>query len=515
MMGAFDSRVVLESLVWLRPEILLTLVGFAILGLAVVVPKEQQRWAGSLAVVGLIVAGTLVALYTPAVPFSGPKVDAGGAVGAFLDPSGHPALVVDGFSIVLKIIFLAGAVLTVLLAMSFLDVEDAQAAEFYALVLFAVLGMMFLASGNDFATIYIGLETMALSSYVLVGFTRSSRATNEAALKYFLLGAVASAVLLYGISLVFGATGSYNLSGIAGAIAERPRGSSTLLEIGAVLILVGMGFKIAAVPFHMWVPDAYEGAPTPVAAFLSTAAKAAAFAMLLRVFHQGFHALAAWWTPLLVVLSVASMTLGNVVAILQDNVKRMLAYSSIAHAGYLLMGLISVGGAAGDPLTQAHGVTAVVLYLLAYTFTNAGAFSLVVMLRRRGVIGDRVGDFVGLSRSNPWAAAAMVVFLMSLAGIPCTAGFIGKWWLFGAAVRADFAWLAVVAVVNSAISLYYYARIVVAMYMVSTPAPQRVPISAGVAATFGIAAAFTLWIGVYPQPCIRLAQYAVLPLAGR
>jgi len=485
------------------------------MGLAVVVPQEQQRWGGIVAVIGLVVAGLLVALYAPAVPFSGPKVDEGGVVGTFLDHRGHPALLADGFSIVLKIIFLAGATLSALLALSFLDVEGAQAAEFYAVLLFAVLGMMFLASGNDFATIYIGLETMALSSYVLVGFTRSRRATNEAALKYFLLGAVASAILLYGISLVFGATGSYNLSGIALALARGPRGSSTLLEVGAVLILVGMAFKVAAVPFHMWAPDAYEGAPTPIAAFLSTAAKAAAFAMLLRVFLQGFHALAAEWTPLLLVVSVASMTLGNVVAIRQDNVKRMLAYSTIAHAGYILMGLIAVGGAAGDRLTQAHGVTAVVLYLLAYTFTNTGAFGLVVMLRRRDVIGDRIEDFRGLSRSNPWAAAAMVVFLLSLAGIPCTAGFIGKWWLFGAAVKADLAWLAVVAVINSAISLYYYARVVVAMYMVSPDSPDRVPISPGVAAALAIAAAFTLWIGVYPEPCIRLAQYAALPLPGR
>jgi len=515
MMGAFDPRVILESLVWLKPEILLSLVGFTILGLAVAVPKEQQRWIGMVAIGGLVAAGLLVALYAPALPFSGPKIDPSRALGTFQDIAGHPAFIADGFSIVLKLIFLAGAALAALLAMNFLEVEGVQAGEFYALVLFAVLGMMFLASGNDFATIYVGLETMALSSYVLVGFTRASRASNEAALKYFLLGAMASAILLYGISLVFGATGSYNLSGIAEAIARAPQGSNRLLEIGAVLILVGMAFKIAAVPFHMWTPDAYEGAPTPIAAFLSTAAKAAAFAMLLRVFLQGFYGLAVQWVPLLLVLSVASMTLGNVVAVLQDNVKRMLAYSSIAHAGYILMGLISVGNAAGDPYTQRHGVTAMVLYLLVYTFTNMGAFGLVVMLRRRDVVGDRIDDFRGLSRSNPWAAAAMVVFLLSLAGIPCTAGFIGKWWLFGAAVKANLAWLAVVAVVNSAISLYYYARVVVAMYMVPTTVAERVPVSPGAAAALAIAAAFTIWIGLYPQPCIRLAQYAMLSLPGR
>ncbi len=514
-MAAFDSRALLENLLWLKPEILLTLVSFALLALAVVVPKEGQRWTGLFALAGLVVAAILVALYFPAVPFSGPKVPSDGVAGAFADGAGHPAFLADGFSLVFKAIFLLGAALCVLLALRFLDLEGAQAAEFYALVLFAVLGMMFLASGNDFATIYIGLETTALSSYVLVGFTKAQRKTNEAALKYFLLGVFASAILLYGISLVFGATGSYNLSGIAAAVARGPRGSQVLLEIGAVLILVGMAFKVAAVPFHMWTPDAYEGAPTPVTAFLATAVKAGAFAMLLRVFLQGFYALAAKWTPLVVVLSVASMTLGNVTAIRQENVKRMLAYSSIAHAGYILMGLIAVGAAAGDPLTERYGLTAVVLYLLVYTFANMGAFGLVVMLRRRDVVGDRIEDFRGLSGSNPLAAAGMVVFLLSLAGIPCTAGFIGKWWLFGAAVKADYTWLAVVAVINSAISLYYYARLVVAMYMTQPEIGPRVPLSAGVVTALAIAFGFTILIGLYPQPFILFAQYAMLPLPGR
>ena len=220
------------------------------------------------------------------------------------------------------------------------------------------------------------------------------------------------------------------------------------------------------------------------------------------------------WTPLLVVLSIASMTVGNVVAILQDNVKRMLAYSSIAHVGYLLMGLIAVGAAAGDPVTERYGMTSVVLYLLIYTFTNMGAFGLVVLLRRGDIEGDRVEDFRGLSRSRPLAAAAMVVFLLSLAGIPCTAGFIGKWWLFGAVIQADFVWLAVVAVLNTAISLYYYVRIVVAMYMEPATEAPPVPVSTGMAFALTVALFFTLAIGVYPQPFIRLAELARLPLVG-
>jgi NADH-quinone oxidoreductase subunit N len=498
----------------MRPELLLTLVGLVVLALAVALPAERRHWAAGVALVGVVAAGALAVAYLPGVPIDGPKIVSGEAIGGFHDGAGRPAFLADGFSVVFKIVFLIGAGLCILMSVRYLDHEGAQCGEFYAVVLFAVVGMMFLASGNDFATIYIGLETMALSSYVLVGFSKGSRKSNEAALKYFILGALASGILLYGFSLVYGATGSFNLDGISESIASGAAQPAAMLNIGAVLVLVGMGFKIAAVPFHMWAPDAYEGAPTPVTAFISTAAKAAAFAMLLRVFLRGFYGLADSWTPLLVVLSVASMTLGNVVAIVQDNVKRMLAYSSIAHVGYALMGLIAVGAAGGDAVTERYGLTAVVLYLLIYTFTNMGAFGLVVLLRRGDVVGDRVEDFRGLSRRNPLAAAAMVVFLLSLAGIPCTAGFIGKWWLFGAAIKAHYVWLAVVAVLNTVVSLYYYARLVVAMYMEPAADTTPVPISAGMAFALTVTLFFTLAIGLYPEPFIRLAQMARIPLQG-
>jgi NADH-quinone oxidoreductase subunit N len=508
----FDPRAVAESLVWLKPELLLTLVGFVLLAFSAARAPELRRKAPIVAVFGLIVAGVVLASYAPWWPLAGPK--AGSDAVAFLDAAGRPAFVADGFSLVLKAVFVAGAILCILMAARFMESEEARSGEFYAVVVFAVVGMMFLASGNDFATIYIGLETMALASYVLVGYTKGNRRSTEGALKYFLLGAFASGVLLYGISLVYGTTGSYNLDGIAHAIAAGPRGPFPLLQVGAILVLVGMAFKVAAVPFHMWTPDAYEGAPTPATAFISTAAKAGAFAMLLRVFLHGFYGLARDWVPLFALLAVASMTLGNVVAIVQDNVKRMLAYSSIAHAGYMLMGVIAVGAAGDNVLTQRYGLTAVVLYLVVYTFTNAGAFALVVLLRRREVVGDRIDDFRGLARTNPVAAATMLVFLLSLAGIPCTSGFIGKWWLFGAAIQADYAWLAVVAVVNSTISLYFYARVVVAMYMREPAQAERVPMAPGVRTALVISAAFTLGIGLYPQPFIRMAQFALLPLGG-
>jgi NADH-quinone oxidoreductase subunit N len=514
-MSGFDAGAALSSLAWIKPELLLAVVGFVLLGLSAVLPADRRRAIAAVALIGIVAVALLAAAYAPAFSGAGPTVGPGYGQGSFTDSLGRPGYMTDGFSLVFKIIFLIGAALAVLMAARFLDHEGAQAGEFYAMLVFAVLGMMLLASGNDFAVLYIGLETMALSVYVLVGFTKASRQSNEAALKYFLLGALASGILIYGVSLVYGTTGTFNLDGIALAIAEGSAAPRSLLAVGAILVLVGMAFKIAAVPFHMWTPDAYEGAPTPVTAFISTAAKAAAFAMFLRVFLKGFWGLAADWTPLLVLLSIASMTLGNVVAILQDNVKRMLAYSSIAHAGYMLLGLIAVGASGGDVMTQRYGMTAVVLYLLVYTFTNMGAFGLVVMLRRREIVGDRVEDFRGLSRTNPIAAATMLVFLLSLAGIPSTSGFIGKWWLFGSAVRADYAWLAVIAVVNSAISLYYYARVVVAMYMTPPETAERIDVPAPLAAALAVSLAFTLVIGVYPQPFIRFAQYALLPLAVR
>jgi NADH-quinone oxidoreductase subunit N len=513
-MTGFDPTVFLSNLACLKPELFMTILGFVLMALAVAVPRELRWSIGIVAVVGLIVAAILVAAYFPAFPMGGPKMEPSVRAGAFTDAAGRPAFVADGFAMVFKLIFLIGGALCVLLAMRYLDHEGIQAGEFYAIVVFAILGMMFLASGNDFATIYIGLETMALSSYILVGFNKFNRRSNEAALKYFLMGAFASGVLLYGISLVYGTTGTFNLTGIAQSIERGSPEPMALLQIGAILILVGMGFKIAAVPFHMWAPDAYEGAPTPITGFISTAAKAAAFAMLLRVFLQGFYGLANDWMPLWVLLSVASMTIGNVAAVLQDNVKRMLAYSSIAHAGYMLMGLIAVGAAGEDYMTLRYGMTSVVLYLLVYTFANMGAFGLVTMLRRQDIIGDKIEDFRGLWRTNPLITAAMVIFLLSLAGIPATAGFVGKWWLFGAAIKADYAWLAVIAVLNTAISLYYYIRVAVAMCIESAEGRERVPVPVGVGLAVGLAAFFTLLIGLYPQPFIKLAQLAMLPLGA-
>jgi NADH-quinone oxidoreductase subunit N len=499
-----------QDLHWIVPEMILTGLAFSILLLATVWPAQRRRMLGWLSLVAVVVTAGALLVTQSGVP-SMPE-----RPGGFPIMGDYPSFVADGFSLFFKIVILLSAALTILMSLRYLDTERSQAGEFYALVLLSVVGMMFMASGTDFAVLYIALELMSMSVYVLVGFIKHNRKSNEAALKYYILGAFSSGILLYGVSLVYGTCGTTNLIQIREAIAAGVE-HQTMLLIGAILVTVGLAFKIAAVPFHMWTPDAYEGAPTAVTAFMATAVKTAAFALALRIFVEGFIGLRGDWVTLAALLAVASMTLGNVAAILQDNVKRMLAYSSIAHAGYALMGLVAIGAAAGgqkprvDGLDGAQfGLVSVALYLLVYTFTTIGAFGLVVMLRRERVVGDRMEDFAGLARRAPVAAFAMLVFMLSLAGIPCTAGFIGKWWLFGAAVRADYAWLAVIAVVNSGVSLYYYVRLVVQMYMAPPADEEAYANSPGLTAALATCLGATLLIGVYPAPFIALARTALL-----
>lgn len=492
--GGIDARMLLQDSLKLLPELLLLFYAFCLIGLSVLTPREKRHWIGYMAL--WAIGFTLPVVFQLASAL-------GGGVGPRVF-FGDFAL--DTFSLWFKVIFLLSAALTVMLSIRYLDVEGAQAGEYYALILLSVSAMMFMASAANFVLIYVSLETMALAIYVLAGFLKENRKSNEAALKYFILGAFSSGIFLYGVSLVYGATGSLSLDRISEVVAGAPK--EPLLLLGLVLITVSLGFKIAAVPFHMYIPDAYEGAPTAITAFMATASKAAAFAVLLRVFVEGFGPLHATWIPLFVLMSAASMTLGNIAAILQENTKRMLAYSSIAHAGYALMGVIAAGQ--GGSSAQ-YGMTAVALYLLVYTFTTLGAFGLVIMLRKENLVGDLVTDFAGLSRRAPLPAFAMLIFMLSLAGIPLTAGFIGKWYLFGAAIKANYAWLAVLAVINSAISLYYYVRIVVQMYIKEPVSEERFESSPALAAAIGIAVIVTLFIGVYPE---RFVAYARLALVG-
>lgn len=510
-----DVSDIIKGLYWIKPELLLSFFGFVILALSAIFPRDWRKGIGYISLICILVVLILILTY---IGFNGSaeqgKIIPGMSQGAFLDMHGQPSFVMDGFAIFFKIVILLSAALTVLLSLRYLDFERIQEGEFYALILFASVGMMFMASGLDFILIYIGLELMAMSVYILVGFIKWNRKSNEAALKYFLLGAFSSGILLYGISLVYGVCGTTNLEGIRLAI-ERGIENYLILETGVILILVGLAFKIAAVPFHMWTPDAYEGAPTSITAFISTGPKAAAFAILLRIFIQGFIHLQDDWTLLLALLAVASMTLGNITAIVQDNIKRMLAYSSIAHGGYALMGLVAVGAAYGDSETKAFGLTSVILYMLIYTFMNMGAFGFVVFLRREQFLGDRLEDFAGLAKRSGLSAFIMLVFMLSLAGIPATAGFIGKWWLFGAAIKANYTWLAVAAILNSAISLYYYLRVVVYMYMHQPVEQSKFSPPFGVVCTLGISIFFIILIGLYPNPFINFAKFALLPIVLR
>ena len=412
-------------------------------------------------------------------------------------------LAIDGFALFFKSIFLLSAAVTVLMSAPYLRVEQARPGEYYFLVLCATLGMMFMASGIDLITLFIGLETMAISFYVLAGFLKPNHRSNEAAVKYFLLGAFSLGILLYGMSLLYGVTGTTTLSGIAAALVGADR--TLVLALALVLVAAGMGFKIAAVPFHMWAPDVYEGAPTPVTAFLSVGSKAAAFAMLVRILFVGLPGLVDDWQVLFASLAVVTMTVGNIAAITQSNLKRMLAYSSIAHAGYVLIGVV-----AGTE----RGVAATMVYLWVYLFMQLGAFAIVSMLRRRDVVGDELKDISGLYFRSPVAAFAMLAFMLSLGGIPPTAGFMGKVWVFGAAIEAGFVWLAVIGVINSAISIFYYVRVVVFMWFKEETMGSPIRISPALAVALTVAVIGTVLFGVYPQILFDQAQIAAETLGG-
>jgi NADH-quinone oxidoreductase subunit N len=421
---------------------------------------------------------------------------------------------IDGFALVFQSIFLVGAALAIAISTRYLDIEGEQHGEYYALVLFATVGMMFLGCGFDLITLYISLELMALTFYVLVAFTKREKRSNEAAMKYFLLGAFSSGVLLYGMSLLYGLAGSTNLAeigravaDIAGNVGERAALRPMLL-LGMIALAAGLFFKIAAVPFHMWAPDAYEGAPTSVTAFLSTASKAASFALYARIFIVALNSIRADWAPLLGLVAAITIMVGNWAAVTQENSKRLLAYSSISNAGYLLLGLV-----AGN----SYGYIGLLIYLLVYTLMNMGAFGIVISLRRRGIIGDNVDDLAGLAHKAPGMAAMMAVFMLSLGGLPITGGFIGKYFLFGGLLqrgKADgktwYYWLAGWAIINTVVSFYYYVRFIKVMYLGDHIADDK-PLSLSPALQTALVVCLVgiLFIGIFPQPLIQIVQKLV------
>jgi NADH-quinone oxidoreductase subunit N len=406
----------------------------------------------------------------------------------------------DGYSSFFKIIFFINLILSVLISIKYIGIERVNFGEYYSLIVLSTLGMMVMASAADLIVLYLGLELMALSTYILAGFIRHDIKSNEAALKYFLLGAFSSAFLLYGISLIYGLTGTTDIRAIASYITEKGLVGNPALSLSMTLFAVAFGFKIAAVPFHMWAPDAYEGAPTSITAFMSVGPKAAGFAVLGRVLMIAFATLKFEWILILIPLSILSMAVGNIVALAQTNIKRMLAYSSIAHAGYALIGIIAA---------NRDGLASMMNYLMIYAFMNMGAFAVIIMLRTEGFKGNTITDYEGLAKTHPFLSALMLIFMFSLTGIPPTAGFIGKLYVFMSAINAGYTWLVLVAVVFSVISAYFYLRIVMYMYMREPKVEVATSKSGTLGVALGVTAVMVLAIGVYPSYLVNLAKAAL------
>ena len=497
-----------SDLLLIAPELIITICACLALVMEVVLPYRKSKTTAYFALIGVVLAAISLVIQW--------RVVGDGSFTGF-----YGMIRIDGVALLFRAIFLLAAGLAIGISTRYLDIEGEQHGEYYALVLFATLGMMFMASGYDLITLYVSLELMALTFYVLVAFTKREKKSNEAAMKYFLLGAFSSGVLLYGMSLLYGITGSTNLGEIGqqltlimGRVAN-PEGDwaalRPMLLLAMISLAAGLFFKIAAVPFHMWAPDVYEGAPTSVTAFLSTGSKAASFVLYFRIFSQGLGSMSADWAPLLGLVAAITIMVGNWAAVTQENSKRLLAYSSISNAGYILLGLIA---------RNEYGYIGLVVYLLVYTLMNMGAFGVIISLRRRGIIGDNVEDLTGLAQKSPVHAAMMAVFMLSLGGLPMTGGFIGKYFLFGGLLQRGatehknwYYWLAIWAIINTVVSFYYYIRFIKVMYLGDRVADDKpLATSPALQTALWVSLAGIVVIGVYPQPVIELAKRLITAL---
>ncbi|TES87534.1 MAG: NADH-quinone oxidoreductase subunit N [Dehalococcoidia bacterium] len=473
------------------PEITLLVIAAIVILLDLFI--EQKRWLAQVSISGLVIAGGVtIAMW-------------GGSYPAIF----NNMLAVDNFAIFFKMLFLGIAFLVILSSTDYVSKFSKFQGEYYALVLLATLGMMLMAATTNLIAIYIALELTSISLYALVGFLKDKKST-EASLKYLLLGAVASAVLLYGMALIFGFTGKTQLGEIAQVIQSLP--PMTLLAspgllLGIVLLVAGFGFKIAAVPFQMWVPDVYEGAPTPITAYLSVASKAAGFAVILRVFFSAFG-LPVWlslnWGLIFAALAAISMTVGNIIAIPQANIKRMLGYSSIAQAGYLMVGLAAMGMASAENILGQSGV---LFFLASYAFTNMGAFIAIIAISNK-LNSDLIEDYSGMGKRAPLLALALTLCLISLIGMPPAAGFMAKFYIFNAAIQNGLLWLVIIAVINSVVSAYYYLRVVKVMWLGEAASAEKVPSSGALRLALLLCCIGVLLLGVIPGYAIRLAQLA-------
>jgi len=465
---------------WLSilPVLILSVWGMILIVVELFVPKERSALIGWLSMIGIL--GALIAQVTL---WGRPLSGFGGMV------------VLDGMAAFISAVGLIAALLSVWASLNYIRDRGIERGEYYALLVFSTSGLLLMAQAANLIVVFLGLELLSIPLYVLAGFARPRLDSEEAAIKYFLLGAFATGFLVYGIALVYGATGTTDLARLAQTVSAGRGGA--LLLVGAGLLIVGLGFKVAAVPFHMWTPDVYEGAPTPVVGFMSVGAKAAGLAALLRVFLFGLGAVRFDWMPVIAILSALTMILGNVVALAQTNLKRMLAYSSIAHAGYMLMGVAAANRA---------GLAAVLFYLLAYVFTNLGAFAVLAVMARREGEDQTFDQYRGLGRKYPWLAMAMSLFMLSLTGIPPTGGFFGKYYLFMAALHGDLVWLAIAGVITSVISAFFYLRVIVDMTMREPERELPGRVYPALATTLAVTALGTLILGIWPGPWLQLAQ---------
>ena len=470
------------DLVRFLPEMILTAMGTLLMVLDPVIGKRRPAAFGHLTIAALAagIAGAAAAYSHGGLAFGG-------------------MLRVDAFATFFRVLVMGVGILTALASYGFLKRQQAEAGEFHALLLFSIAGQSMMAAANDLIVIFIGLEISSISSYVLAGYLRDDKRSNEAALKYFLLGSFATAFFLYGVAVVYGTTGTINLTTVHALLAVGGSAQGTLLGVAAGLMFVGLGFKVSAAPFQLWAPDVYQGAPTPVSAFLSAGPKAAAFAVFLRIFMTAFAPLGRAWEPLVWLSALASMTIGNFAALRQTNLKRMLGYSSIAHAGYVMVALTA---------RSDTGVAAAMFYLAAYAFMNIGAFAVVGHISGRGERRQSIDDLAGLGQTQPLTAAMLAIFLLSLIGVPLTGGFFGKFYIFRAALESQLVWLTVLGLLNTAVAAYYYLRLLVAMYFrdPADGAGEVEPLTPSFRLALILPAVGTLALGMFPSWVLDFAS---------